>query len=75
MLRRTRKVYPPVGSFDPRQLAKGILVELEHTDDFYQAMYIAMDHLMENDYYYDYLETMEKFMRQRFDSHPDFDDT
>lgn len=46
--------------FDARQLAKGILVELEHTGDFTIAKEIAKDHLMEMDDYYDKLETMEQ---------------
>jgi len=45
--------------FDPLQLAKGIKVEMEHTDDVDLAQEIAMDHLMEFDDYYDRLEVME----------------
>ena len=46
--------------FKPEQLAKGIKVELEHTDDIEIAKEIAKDHLIENSNYYDYLEKMEK---------------
>ena len=41
--------------FDKHQLFRGIIVELEHTDDVYKAMEIAMDHLAEHDDYYDKL--------------------
>lgn len=46
--------------FDPRQLAKGIQVELEHTGDVEVAKEIAKDHLTEISDYYDRLEKMEK---------------
>jgi hypothetical protein len=46
--------------FDIRSLLKGILVELEHTDNPMTAMEIAMDHLAEHAEYYDALELMEK---------------
>jgi hypothetical protein len=42
------------------QLAKGIEVEYEHTDDTSEAARIAMDHLVEMPDYYDRLEKMEK---------------
>lgn len=45
--------------FNPEQLAKGIKVELEHTDDINIAKEIAKDHLKEMDDYYDKLETIE----------------
>jgi len=46
--------------FDIRALLKGILVELEHTNDPMKAMEIAMDHITEHPDYYDALELMEK---------------
>lgn len=45
--------------FDKEQISKGIKVEMEHTNDPKIALEIAMDHLMENPSYYDYLEQME----------------
>lgn len=42
----------PDEEFDPKELAKGILVELEHTDDFAIAKEIAKDHLTEDKDYY-----------------------
>jgi hypothetical protein len=47
---------------DPKQLAKGVKVEMEHTDDPAKAREIALDHLSEpgNADYYDRLETIEK---------------
>lgn len=51
--------YMPDEAFDPEQLAKGIEVELEHTDSYEEAKEIAKDHLMEIPNYYDYLEEME----------------
>lgn len=46
--------------FDPKALAKGKKVEMEHTDDPQKAEEIAMDHLTEDSAYYDKLETIEK---------------
>ncbi|MDB4278159.1 2'-5' RNA ligase family protein [Deltaproteobacteria bacterium] len=50
------------GDVNPKQLAKGISVEMEHTDDKALAREIALDHLSEpgNADYYDRLETIEK---------------
>jgi len=45
--------------FDIDQIAKGIKVEMEHTDDPEKALEIAMDHLTELDDYYDSLDKME----------------
>lgn len=42
-----------------KQLEKGIKVEKEHTDSIEEATEIALDHLMEDAYYYDKLETIE----------------
>ncbi len=46
--------------FDPEQLAMGIKVEMEHTDDVNIAKEIAKDHLAECATYYTRLELMEK---------------
>lgn len=46
--------------FDSAQLAKGIRVEMEHTNDRQVAREIAMDHLTEDARYYDKLEKIEK---------------
>jgi len=46
--------------FDPKALAKGQKVEMEHTDDPALAREIAMDHLTEDPSYYDKLEVIEK---------------
>ncbi len=46
--------------FDQEQLAKGIKVEIEHTDDPSIAKEIAADHLAEIPDYYDRLEKMER---------------
>jgi GNAT superfamily N-acetyltransferase len=45
--------------FDPKALAKGTKVEMEHTDDPRIAREIAMDHLTEHPDYYEALEKME----------------
>ena len=50
--------------FDPKALAKGTKVEMEHTDDKEVAREIAMDHLTEDPKYYDKLETIEKHARK-----------
>ena len=46
----------PDWKFDSEQLAKGIEVELEHTDDRSLAKQIAKAHLFESPNYYKYLE-------------------
>ncbi|HEY9816538.1 MAG TPA: DUF5661 family protein, partial [Candidatus Obscuribacterales bacterium] len=46
--------------FDPKQLAKGVKVEMEHTSDPDIAREIAIDHLTEDPKYYDKLEKIEK---------------
>ena len=45
--------------FDPEQLAMGLKIEMEHTDDPKLALEIAMDHLVEIADYYTRLEKME----------------
>lgn len=45
--------------FGEDQLRQGVMVELEHTNDWRKAMEIAMDHLMEDSKYYDKLKTIE----------------
>jgi len=45
--------------FDSGQLAMGIEVEMEHTDDVKTATEIAMDHLTEDPKYYDKLKEVE----------------
>lgn len=46
--------------FDPEQLAMGIKVEMEHTNDPAKAKEIAMDHLVEDPNYYTHLKAMEE---------------
>lgn len=46
--------------FDPKQISKGIEVEMEHTNDPRVALEIAMDHLTELPDYYTRLDKMEK---------------
>jgi hypothetical protein len=46
--------------FDPKQLRKGIKVEMEHTKNPDLAREIAQDHLSEDPKYYDHLEKMEQ---------------
>ncbi len=45
--------------FDKKQLSKGIKVEMEHTNDEKKAKEIAMDHLTEDEKYYDKLAKIE----------------
>lgn len=45
---------------DPRQLRRGITVEMEHTDNPQVAQIIAMDHLAEMPDYYTQLAHMER---------------
>ena len=50
----------PDSKFDPEQLAIGIKVETEHTDDQEMAKQIAKAHLIEDELYYTHLLEMEK---------------
>ena len=50
----------PDSDFDQDQLAAGIKVEMEHTDDPEIAKEIAKDHLTEDPEYYVKLATIEK---------------
>lgn len=52
-----------VRDFESEQLARGLIVELEHTDDAALAMRIAMDHLIERKDYYELLEALERAPR------------
>jgi hypothetical protein len=52
----------PKSDFDPKAIAQGVKVELEHTDDKELAAEIARDHLTEDPKYYDKLERMESGM-------------
>ena len=54
--------------FDPNELRRGTEHELEHTDDWRLAREIAMDHLAEDEGYYEKLEAME---RGTFRDNPD----
>jgi len=40
---------------DKKQLAIGVLVEMEHTNDPIKAMEISLDHLQEHSFYYSIL--------------------
>lgn len=47
-------------NFDPKALAEGLKVEMEHTSDRSVAQEIAMDHLTEDKNYYKKLKEVEK---------------
>jgi hypothetical protein len=56
--------YPNIPhSFINEQLIKGIRVEKEHTDNPEVARKIALDHLYENPFYYEYLDKMEEELK------------
>ena len=48
---------------DPKELAMGVMVELEHTDDLETATRISLDHLAEFDTYYTALKKMEDSLK------------
>lgn len=50
----------PDSDFDPAQLARGMKVEMEHTNNKAIAREIAKDHLTEDPEYYVKLAKMEK---------------
>ena len=53
-----------VEDFDPKQIEKGIEVEMEHTGNPEVSLKITLDHLTEHPRYYDYLEKMEEEMER-----------
>lgn len=56
--------YPNISHpFINEQLIKGIKVEMEHTDNPEVARKIALDHLHENPFYYEYLDKMEEELK------------
>jgi hypothetical protein len=55
-----KRAHKRVSDFSPRALAKGIRVEMEHTEQRSVARRIAMDHLTEDPRYYDKLARMEQ---------------
>ena len=56
-----------VDDVDPEELARGIAVEMEHTDDPVIARKIALDHLAEHPAYYEALEIMERYLSKHFE--------
>ena len=50
----------PKGNFDPKELEKGIKVEMEHTTNRKTAETIAKQHLDEDPKYYTKLEKLHK---------------
>lgn len=52
----------PDSDFEATALAKGIKIEMEHTNDPELAKEIAKDHLAESPRYYDELEKMENYL-------------
>ena len=55
-----RHLHRPDSDYDPEQLAKGIRIEFEHTDNEFEAREIAKDHISEIPDYYIRLEIMER---------------
>ena len=55
----------PCRLFNKGQLAKGVQVELEHTNNPRVAKEIAKDHLIEFPNYYKALEKMENQLRKK----------
>lgn len=56
---------------DPKQLAMGIKVELEHTNNPEMAKRIAKDHISEFSDYYTRLEAMEAAAKKYWDKKKD----
>jgi len=63
----------PKSKYNPDQLAMGINVEMEHTDNPKVAEEIAKDHLEEIPDYYTYLEKMEKEAGVKHNPHNPYD--
>ncbi len=60
LLKKFKHVDDPDEKFDAEQLAKGVKIEQEHTNDSYLAKIIAKAHLSELPDYYTRLLKMEK---------------
>lgn len=60
LLKKFKHVDDPDEKFDAEQLAKGVKIEQEHTNDSYLAKIIAKAHLSELPDYYTRLSKMEK---------------
>lgn len=58
------KPAPPASEFDPAQLKRGTLVELEHTDSWNVAEKIARHHLAEDQNYYQKLAKFHVNMKR-----------
>jgi hypothetical protein len=56
--------------FDPKELRRGTKHELEHTNDPKIAREIAMDHLAEDEAYYEKLEAIERRPSMQANPHP-----
>lgn len=54
-----RHKHVPISEYDPEQIKMGVAVEHEHTDDPWEALQIAKDHLAEIPDYYTKLKKME----------------
>jgi hypothetical protein len=63
--RATLKSPPRNATFDIDELERGIIIEMEHTDDPATAAVIAMHHLHEHPLYYVELVKMEKRLARR----------
>jgi len=62
-----KHTHVPDTKYDARQLAAGIKVEMEHTDDPAKAKEIAKDHLEEGSDYYTRLAEMEEDMEEDYE--------
>ncbi len=57
---RAQKLGVHPSDVDPKELARGTKHELEHTDSRKVAARIALDHLAEDEHYYEHLDAMER---------------
>ena len=64
---RAKKLGVRPSDVDPKELARGTKHELEHTDSRKVAARIALEHLAEDEHYYEHLDAME---RSTFRSNP-----
>jgi selenocysteine-specific translation elongation factor len=62
---RAQRLGLRLNDVDQGQLRKGMLVEMEHTDDPSIAAEIALDHLTEHPFYYIALARMERMLKEK----------
>ena len=54
-----------ITNYDIQQICNGIKIQMQHTDNPYIALQIALDHLAQFNNYYTYLIKMQKYLQNK----------